>query len=401
MTSSPYSTITLKPHKETSALYHHPWIFSGAIDYVDPHLHHGDLVSVTDHTGKFIGIGTYSASSSIAVRLLAFTTANIDQTWFQQQLKSADDTRHLLGYGPDTTTTGYRVVFSEADHIPGLILDRYADTIVFQISTAGLDRLRPQIIAAIQTVFSPDTIIERSDLAVRHQEQLEDVVACHYGNIPSVVEFTEHGIAYLADVYRGQKTGFFLDQKDLRQALSSLAAEKTILNLFSYTGSNAVVALTHGATHVTNIDSSQPALDIASHNLDLNHLDSNQYDLITADVFDWLSAPPAQTYDLIILDPPALIKSRSDIAKGKKAYHFLNTAAMALLNPRGMLITSSCSHFLSASDLMFILRQASVQSGINLKLTDTIYQSPDHPQSLYFDHSLYLKSLICQKSLSR
>ncbi|EKD80413.1 MAG: hypothetical protein ACD_40C00108G0004 [uncultured bacterium] len=392
-----YPCITLKPGKDASARYRHPWIFSGAIDQIKSVIEHGSLVAVTSHSGDFLGVGTYSANSSIAVRIFDYTSTPIDQSWFETKLRSADQTRLLLGYGPDTATTGYRIIFSEADNIPGLILDRYAGVYVMQISTAGLDRQKSILIEAIKAVFEPDTIIERSDLPVRKQENLPDVIACHHGEPPELVEFTEHGIKFLSDPVNGQKTGFFLDQKDLRRELVSLSKDKKILNLFSYTGANAAVALQNGASHVTNIDSSDPALKFAKKLFKLYELDSAVYKNITADVFDWLSAAPSEKYDLIILDPPALIKSQDDTISGKKAYHFLNRTACQLLNPGGIFITSSCSRFLSETDFAFILRQASVQASVNLRLLKTVYQSADHPQSLYFPHSLYLKTFICQQ----
>lgn len=394
-----YPEIILKPGKETSLTYHHPWIFSGAINKVDSRIKHGNLARIVDSQGKFIGIGTYSQTSSIAVRILDFSDVVINQDWFMTKIKAANSARLLLGYGPDTDTTGYRIVHAEADNLPGLIIDRYQDTIVFQISTAGQDQLRHLIISAIQTIFKPRAIVERSDLPVRKQEQLDDIVTCHFGQVGEPLLFSEYGINYLADVIGGQKTGFFLDQKDLRVKLPSFSAGKTILNLFSYTASLTTVALKSGAIHATNIDSSIPAHRMAEKNFQLNQLQPSSYTQITADVFSWLESARDTKFDMVIIDPPALIKSQSDIHSGKKAYYFLNRAALRLLKPGGIFITSSCSRFLAESDLAFILRQASIQSGINLRHLHTLYQSPDHPQSLYFPYSLYLKTLICQAEI--
>ncbi len=230
-----YPQVTLQSGKEMNVVFRHPWIFSGALTKRPEGVEHGDLVRVTDISGKILGIGTYSGKSSIAVRMLAFgdVDIHIDQDWFAARFREAEERKNLLGYGMGTQTDGYRVIFGETDGVPGLVVDRYRDVFVIQISTAGMDRQREVIVAALREVFSPAAIVERSDIAVRKEEALHDVVGVVSGTLPEVVEFKENGMTFVADVRDGQKTGFFLDQKTLRQSIMKLAKGREALNLFS------------------------------------------------------------------------------------------------------------------------------------------------------------------------
>jgi len=391
-----YPTIQLKAGREAATGFRHPWIFSGAIATIPPDLESGALVHVSDRQGRIIGTGTYSKQSSIAVRVFDFKEAIINQAWLTTAIQAAHNRRLLMGYGLDTETTGYRVVFSEADNLPGLIIDRYSDVIVLQISTAGMDALRPLVITACQELFKPRAIVEKSDLTIRKEEALRPIEAVQQGALNAPVEFKEHGLTYLADVINGQKTGFFLDQKDLRTAVKNLAKDKTILNLFSYTGATSIAALQGGATHVQNVDMSPEALELVQQQAKLNNFSTDQFSTKVADVFQWLNTHQEPSYDLVILDPPALTKSKKDSESAQQAYHFLNRAALRLVKPGGFFVTSSCSHFFSEDDMLFTLRRASVQAGATLHVLQSLRQSADHPLSVYFPESHYLKSYICQ-----
>ncbi len=389
-----YPTLTLRPDKTASIAFRHPWVFSGAILSKPGDLAHGSLVHVADPHGKILGTGTYSNRGSIAVRVFEFGEALIDQAWLEKKIREAHNRRLWMHYGPGTETTGYRVVFGESDGLPGLVLDRYESTFVMQLSTAGADQLRPMIVAAISALFKPSCLIERSDISTRHEEGLEDFTAVHIGEAATNVVFKEHGLKFSADPAHGQKTGFFLDQKDLRQVIQSCSDKLTILNLFSNSGSFAVAALRGGAKSVHQIDSSQIALDTCEEQLRLNDLDPSAVTSECTDVFQWLGHNSQRTYDLVICDPPALIKSRNDSESGRKAYHFLNRAALRLVNHGGLFVTSSCSNYLTADDFAYTLRRASGQTGVTLNLLKSVHQSPDHPESIYFPESLYLKSLV-------
>lgn len=397
---SMYPVLTLKSDKVASIAFHHPWVFSGALGKHEQ-LEHGILVHVADPKGKMLGTGTYSNRGSIAVRVFDFTEVELSVDWFVRRFREAQERRRILGFGPGTPTTGYRVIFGESDSLPGLIVDRYENVLVMQLATAGIERLRPQVIEALLQVFQPDCLIDRSDMSGRPDEGLQSRVEVVHGEDPGAVEFSEYGVWFLVEPLTGQKTGFFLDQKDLRREIQQFAANRTVLNLFSYTGSNGIMALKGGAKSVHHVDSSEPALALCNQQLELNELDTSATTTECADVFQWLDAHKDVHYDMIIMDPPALIKSQKDMESGSKAYHFLNRAAMRILNDGGILVSSSCSAFFTEPDFAFTLRRASVQAETTLHPLKTVYQSADHPVSVYFPEAAYLKSLICQVKKSR
>jgi len=398
-----YKQVTLLPGKEANVAFRHPWIFSGALASIPDELEHGDLVSVLDKNGKVLGTGTYSAKTSIAVRVFDFGDTTIDKAFFAERFRLAAERRRFLGYGPDMQTTGYRLVFGESDGLPGLVVDVYGDVFVMQIATAGMDRLRDVVVETIVDQFAPRLIVERSDLPIRREEGLEPVVAVRHGdtdvNAQIVVSFLENGMTYKADVLKGQKTGFFFDQKALRAFMMRspwMCEGRRVLNLFSYSGATGLAAMHAGAASVLNIDGSDAALTLAQENASLNSVDPKAFTAEKHDVFQWLGAHQEQEYDMVIIDPPALIKSGREVDDGKKAYHFLNRAAMRLVKTGGLFITSSCSHFLPEEDLAFILRRASVQSGIDLDVITIIRQAADHPLSVYFPEAAYLKTFVCR-----
>lgn len=389
-----YPILTLKTGKEANVAFRHPWIFSGAFEDIPESIKHGTIVQVADKHAKILATGTFSNRSSIAVRCFAFGEATIDRAWLTKGIKEAAERRETMGYGPDTDTTGYRVVFGEADNLPGLVVDRFGDVVVFQISTAGLDALREDVVAAITKALKPTCLIERSDMPVRAEEGLKDVVTVHLGKADDLVSFTERGIEFLADPVKGQKTGFFLDQKDARAALAKLAKGADVLNLFSYSGAAGVSMMLGGAKSVHNVDASTEALALCAKHAELHDISAKKFTTEEIDIFQWLGAGQEKKYDLVVMDPPALIKSMKEAEEGRKAYHFLNRAAMKLVEDGGLFATSSCSHFLSEDDLAFTLRRASVQAGLKLDLIATVRQSPDHPLSVYFPESKYLQTYI-------
>jgi 23S rRNA (cytosine1962-C5)-methyltransferase len=388
-----YPLVTLKPGRDGSVTHGHPWIFSGAIAEAPPGLANGDFIHVAGSDGGVLATGSYCSSSSISIRVFERRNAVIDGAWFENNIRMSDGRRRLMGYGPKTDTTGYRAVFGESDGIPGLVIDRYGETVVFQLSTAGLDRRRAEIIDAISHVFAPRMIVERSDLASRKEEGLGDVKGIHLGDDSGPAKFTENGVKFLADPLNGQKTGFFLDQKDLRLALlKRFSKGKTALNLFSYTGSASVCAMLGGAKSVHNVDDSAQAMETGRENAALNGVDESAMTWEKADAFKWLGAKLAPEYDLVIMDPPALIKSSKDIEAGKKAYHFINRAAMRITKDGGIFITSSCSQALSTDDFSHILRRSARQAGVTLHPIGVFRQSDDHPVSIFFPEGAYLKS---------
>ncbi len=388
-----YPVISLVPGKEAAIGYWHPWVFSGAVASVPKEVEHGDLVHVADRQGKIIGTGTYSKTNSISVRVFDFSETVIDKDWFVAKFRAAEGRRALI---VPPNTTACRVLFGEADGVPGLVIDKYADVIVMQIATAGLEQLRDVVVEAIVETFAPRAVVERSDSPSRKEENLGPVSALRYGTDPEPVPFTENGLSFTADVAFGQKTGFFLDQKDLRKWILEHGVKGSVLNLFSYTGAAGIAAMKSGAERVHNVDSSEGALASCVKHAEMNGVDADTFTTQETDAFDFLNVNKDSRYDAVIIDPPALIKAGRDAEEGKKAYHFLNRAAMRLVNDGGLYITSSCSHFLPEEDLAFILRRASVQAGIRLDVLAIIRQAADHPQSVYFPESVYLKSFVCR-----
>ena len=400
-----YPQLHLHREREATVAFHHPWVFSGAIDEPPNPALHGQIVQLVTEDGRITGTGTYSATSSIAVRVFEFGDAVIDRGWLTERIGAADARRRLLGYGPGTDTTGYRVVFAESDELPGLVVDRYGDVLVIQLSTAGMDALRETVIDVLLDLFQPAAIVERSDLSVRREERLEELVAVRYGDAPARVPFTEWGVPLLADVMGGQKTGFFLDQKDLRKMLRTLPERLTaagrdvnVLNLFSYSGTTGLATLLGGASRVHNVDGSEAALGLGREHAQLNGIDEDRFSTERTDIFQWLSSHAEPDYAIVLVDPPALIKSQRDTEHGRRAYHFLNRAALRLVRDGGLLVTSSCSHYFPEEDFMFELRRAATTLGVTLHTLAPLRQSPDHPLSVYFPEAAYLKTLVLQVS---
>jgi len=393
-----YPSIRLQKGKEQNAVHRHPWIFSGAFLKRPDSIEHGDIVAVESYEGNTLGVGTYSAKSSIAVRLFTFGDAEvvIDQAWFAAAFRSCESRRALLGMGTNTGTTGYRLVFGEVDGVPGLVVDRFGDVLVVQSSTAGIDRHMEEIVAALREVYEPKAIVERSDVGVRKEEGLDERVGMLFGDDVLAAPFSERGLAFVARPMDGQKTGFFLDQRDLRERIERYASGRDVLNVFSYTGAAGVAAMRGGATGVLHVDSSKEALAQCLAQAEANGASTGTVRTEEADAFQWLSAQKDVTYGMVIIDPPALIKSSRDVEEGKKAYHFLNRAGLRLVQDGGIFVTSSCSRFMPEEDLAFTLRRASVQAGVRLEILETVRQSADHPLSVYFPESAYLKSFVCR-----
>lgn len=392
MSHTCYPTIRLREGRERSALARHPWIFSQAVHSLDTEIKHGDLVQVESWEGEIIGVGTFSESSSIVVRLFAFSPVMIDDTWIEEKIMEAQERRKKAGIASEKND-GYRVVFGEADDLPGIIIDRYRDVFVIQLSTSGADRLRGAITHALEHIFHPTAIVERSDMPSRKEERLEPAIAVLHGKLPKQVIFSEEGIDYLANPLEGQKTGFFLDQRPLRLWLQKNSFGR-VLNLFSYSGALGIAAMKGGAESVVNVDASASALELCKRHAGLHGVDLDAFQTKEADVFQYLGKTTQDLFDVVILDPPALIKSRKDMEEGRKAYHFLNRAAMRLVKPGGLFISSSCSYYLTHEDLLTTLRRASLQSERTFHLFSSLPQPADHPVSLYFSESSYLKTVI-------
>lgn len=408
-------SVTLKPGKEAPILAGHPWVFSNAMRAqniarcLDPALAPsptldsipaGSLVQVLSSDEKCLGIGTYNPHTNIRIRMLSRDPQEqINESFFIKKFLELDTwkKKHL-----PPNTNGYRLVHAETDGLPGLIVDRYADTFVFQIHTAGMELLRGEIISALTKTFSPTTIVERSDLQVRKREGLKTApVTVHLGSADKPVTFMENGITFFADTLKGQKTGFFLDQRDARYELGKLSNKKRVLNLFCYTGGFSVYAAISDASFVTSIDSSADALAMAKNNFQANQLnpnDTSHFAFENMDIFEMIKRKtlPHGPYDIIICDPPALAKKEDDIRNARRAYGELNQYCLSKLSPGGVLVTSSCSGRITQEDFRDILRISAGRARKIVKILKWISQPADHAELLGFDEGRYLKTAILE-----
>lgn len=381
----------IKPRIENG----HPWIFGNEIARIEGKPAIGDIVEVFNHRKQFIGKGFYSSISQIAVRLLTRRSKEkINADFFRERLTAAWEMRKKIGF-----TQNARLVFSEADGLSGLTIDKFGDYFVVQITSAGMELWRNLVIEWLHETFSVKGIYERSDGSVRDLEGLERVNAFMGAAFNTSFVIETDGIQFEIDVAEGQKTGFFLDQRENRKALAPFVQGATVLDCFSYTGSFALYAAKFGARSVIGLDVSAKATEAARKNAVLNGLDSIcQFE--TADVFDKLPEWVAQKkkFDVVILDPPAFTKSRATLNAAKSGYKEINRRAMELLNPGGFLVTCSCSHWLSAELLQETTLEAA--SEVKRKVRQVLFQTqaPDHPIVWSIPETSYLKFFILEIS---
>ena len=393
-----YPTASLKPHREESLQGGHLWIFSGALQQPPHWIEPGGLVDVKSSTGQFVARGYYNPRTDIAIRLL---TRNIEQAidvdFLRKRIRSAVDLRKV--FDPNKTNT-YRLINSEGDGLPGLIVDRFAEILVAQMHTAGIERLRSRLIDALMEETDTRGILLRNDSQSRRREGLEleepQVVT---GGVPMQVTVRENNVLFLVDPWQGQKTGFFLDQRDKREALRKYTQAKRVLNCFSYSGSFSVyAALTSEKTRVTSVDISAPAIESARQNFILNGLDPNHHQFLVADVFDYLEQAQGagEQFDVVVLDPPAFAKTQSARAQALKAYRRLNTLGMQVLRPGGILLTCSCSGVIGMDDLLGALSQSAQRLQRTVQLLETFSYGVDHPLNLAMPETAYLKAVFCR-----
>lgn len=393
-------TIILKHQREKSLLRHHPWVFSGAIAKINGDPQSGDTVDVIASDGRFLGRGSYSPHSQIVVRIWTFDEHEpVMPDFFRSRIERAIQFRKSLPINGEIT--GYRVIHAESDGLPGVIVDRYSDYLVCQFLTAGADFWKETIISLLHELIPCNGIYERSDVDVREKEQLEKKAGVIYGEPPpDSVEITEGKNRFLVDIKNGQKTGFYLDQRDNRFAIEDYSDGKEILNCFSYTDAFAVHSLNAGAVHVTNIDASATAIELAALNIQLNNFDADRIEHLEADVFVQLRKyrDSRRQFDIIVLDPPKFIDSKSQLNRGSRGYKDINLLALKLLRPGGLLMTFSCSGLMSRDLFQKIVSDAALDAGREAVILKWLTQSADHPTSLNFPEATYLKGLLCQVS---
>src|SRR6266702_4020896 len=325
-----YPTASLKTHREESLLSGHLWIFSGALQQPPHWIEPGGLVDVKSATGQFVARGYYNPHTDIAIRILTHDAGEaIDETFLRRRIRDTVALRQI--FDPDQTNM-YRLIHAEGDALPGLVVDRFADILVAQIHTAGMERLRPLLLDALMEETGVQGLLLRNDSQSRRREGLEiEEPAVAAGEVPAQVAVRENGVQFLVDPWQGQKTGFFIDQRDKREALRKYARDKRVLNCFSYTGGFSVyAALTSPAARVSSVDISAPAIDAARQHFILNGLDPNVHQFLIADVFDYLEQAhrDEEQFDVVVLDPPAFATTQSARTQALKAYRRLNVLAM-------------------------------------------------------------------------
>ena len=383
--------VFLKKGRERPVRNGHPWIFSGAIERSDGDSGAGPVADVLDSRGNWLARGLYNPQSQIRVRVLTWEKDEIDANFFARRLSQAAALR--AGLLP-SSTDGYRLVNGEGDFLPGLAIDRYADFFVCQFFTAGIDGLKSSVVDALSALFKPRGIYERSEGGVRDEEDLPPSVGVLAGEEPpELIEISENGLKFLVDVRAGQKTGFFLDQRDNRALLSSLVPAMRVLNCFGYSGAFAAYALKGGAKRVISVDTSRAALDLARQTFDLNGFSTAAYELIRADVFSYLKSS-TEEFDILVLDPPSLAHRRGNVEAAAGSYKFLNLHALRRLQPGGLLFTFSCSQHLSPDLFQKIVFGAAVDAGRKVQLLKRVGHAPDHPVSLHHPEGEYLKGLL-------
>jgi 23S rRNA (cytosine1962-C5)-methyltransferase len=385
--------IILKKGKEKPLLRGHPWVFSGAVAKIEGDVSPGDVGEVYSKEGQFLGVGHLNPRSQIILRLLTQKREPIGLPFFKERISKAVALRERWLRGK---SNAYRIVNGEGDFLPGLMIDRYGEMFVLQCLTAGMERMKTSLMDLLVHEFLPQGVYERSDVAVRREEGLPEASGLLYGKeIPDRIEMEEYGCRFRVDVKRGQKTGFYLDQRENRFSLKELSEGKRVLDCFCYTGAFSVHAGMGNAKELTLIDSSEEALAMAEEHLDLNHLGHIPHLLIRGDAFEMMrSLEPG--YDIVILDPPPFARKKGHLPGASRGYKDLNLLAFRLLKKEGLLFTFSCSHHLSWDLFQKIVFSAALDSGRSVQLVGRMGHPWDHPINLCHPEGEYLKGLVCR-----
>ncbi len=390
--------VVLKPGRDKPVRQGHPWIYSGGIRSLPSSVPDGELVSVYSARGEWLARGYLNRRSQIRVRILTWDPEEIvDEEFWRRRLSQALALRQrILGAGD---TDAYRLVNGESDYLPGLVVDRYGDFLVLQAGALGMDRRKGLLARLLLELTGARGVVERSDMAIRKQEGLPPATGLLAGETPPErLQVTEQGHRFLVDLLRGQKTGFYTDQRENRRRVARYCAGKRVLNAFSYTGAFAVYALAAGAAQVVNLDSSVEALTLGEENLRLNGFDPDaQAESLAGNVFqilrDW-QEEPSRRFDVIVLDPPKLAQTKRGVASALRAYKELNRTALGLLKPDGVLATFSCSGRVDATLFQQVLFGAAVDAARPLQILEWLRQGSDHPVAITFPEGAYLKGFI-------
>ncbi len=385
--------IVLRKTREKRVQSGHPWIYQTEIERVDDpagEIAPGDIVRVVSSNGAFVCRALYNPASMIALRVLTVRDEPTDEAFFRQRIEAAWEYRRRM-----CDVNSCRLIFGESDYLPALIVDKFADILVVQLLCLGMDRLRDMIVRLLVDIVKPRGIYERDDVPVREREGMEQRTGLMWGEVPERVEMVENGIRFLVDVQHGQKTGFFLDQKENRAAIAPLCPGARVLDCFCHNGTFALNAARYGAADVLGVDISEEALAVARENAALNGLDVR---FEAHNVFDLLRQYQGEgrQFDLIVLDPPAFTKSRKMIESAKRGYKDINLRAMKLVRDGGYLVSCSCSQHVTPDMFVDILREAAYETRRRVRIIELRSQGRDHPVLLGSDETRYLKCVIMQ-----
>jgi 23S rRNA (cytosine1962-C5)-methyltransferase len=390
------ASIILNPGREKSLLRRHPWVFSGAIDKVSGNPEAGGTVEVYSARGGFLARGAYSPNSQIRVRIWTWDPEEaVDEDFFYRKISAAFDSRRVSRFSQNLSAL--RLVHGESDHLPGLIVDRYEDTLVIQCLSSGPERWREILVNLLLDISGLKRIYERSDVDVRLLEGLPPRVGPIRGpQVPEIIEIQEHGLRFRVDIHQGHKTGFYLDQRSNRARVAEFACGRTVLDCFSYSGGFCLHALKSGAEHVTAVDVSASALALARENLAINALPVERVEWIQRDVFKLLRnfRDEGKRFDMIILDPPKFAATAAHVQRAARGYKDINLLAFKLLNPSGILATFSCSGGISEDLFQKIVAGAALDAGVEAAIVERLHQDFDHPVGLNFPEGAYLKGFI-------
>lgn len=382
--------VILKPGKEKPVRNRHHWIFSGAIAKL-PEFANGDCLQVCSSTGDKLGWGYFNTKTMISGRMLSFDET-LPADAISKNLEAAVAMRSTLF--DHAATNAYRLVNGEGDLLPGLIIDRYNDVLVVQISTLGMQKFRPMIVEWLVKNLTPRSIYEKSLLPSRKEEGLHDEQGALFGEVPSQgVEIRENGLRFFVSILHGQKTGFFLDHREMRDQVRALTKGKRVLNCFAYTGGFSIYAAKGGAAAVDSVDISASAMQLAARNMELNGFASEAHHFYAEDVFDFLREKSLD-YDLVILDPPAFAKRQKDVVSACRGYKDINRLAMEKMPAGSVLLTSSCSYHVNEELFQTVVFQAAVEAGRNVRIIGRHRTAADHPVNICHPESDYLKSLL-------
>ena len=388
-----YKNIYLKHRKEESLKRFHPWVFSGAIHHMDEGIAEGDTVRVITADGNCIAVGHYQLGT-ITVRVLSFDDIAIDDSFWQQRMQSALAMRESIGVANNPNNNTYRLIHGEGDNLPGLIIDCYGTTAVMQAHSVGMHVCREQICKALVEVMGDriKNVYYKSETTLPFKAELGQENGFIYGHTDNNTA-VENSLSFHVDWLKGQKTGFFVDQRENRSLLEHYAKGKSVLNMFCYTGGFSVYAMRGGANIVHSVDSSAKAIELTNHNVAMNFPNDNRHEAFCEDAFKYLDDNDKK-YDLIVLDPPAFAKHRMALHNAMKGYIRLNIKGLQRIKPGGILFTFSCSQAVSKENFRNAVFTAAAQAGRNVRILHQLHQPADHPVNIYHPEGEYLKGLV-------